>query len=239
MGIPEPPRKALRYDPELDDPSKHSHYFLEFDFQEFLARAPPQRLGGSDRWGSETGSSFKVTGRHVLNAWRIMRSEQPLTSYTLSNVAFHVLQQRWFIHWHPDHKLTWFSRIPWYSTATLSRWYDSPAPIHMVMLLRYLMTCACTTLHILEATETIFKTAYGAKQLTSFDERFAHGNFREFARIFGVDFYSVISRGSQFKVESFMFRIAKPENFLLPSPSRNDVCTCTRLLNLQTEIFFR
>lgn len=45
----------------------------------------------------------------------------------------------------------------------------------------------------------------------------------EFARVFGVDFYSVISRGSQFKVESFLFRIAKPENFVLFSPSKQDV----------------
>lgn len=46
---------------------------------------------------------------------------------------------------------------------------------------------------------------------------------REFARVFGVDWFSVISRGSQFKVESFMFRIAKPESLVLLSPSRDDV----------------
>lgn len=45
----------------------------------------------------------------------------------------------------------------------------------------------------------------------------------EFARVFGVEFFSVISRGSQFKVESFMFRIAKPESYVLLSPSREDV----------------
>jgi DNA polymerase elongation subunit (family B) len=41
--------------------------------------------------------------------------------------------------------------------------------------------------------------------------------------VFGVDFNSVMSRGSQFKVESFMFRIAKPESFVLVSPSREAV----------------
>lgn len=45
----------------------------------------------------------------------------------------------------------------------------------------------------------------------------------EFARVFGVDFHSVLTRGSQFKVESVMFKISKPENFMLPSPSREDV----------------
>lgn len=46
----------------------------------------------------------------------------------------------------------------------------------------------------------------------------------ESARTFGIDFYSVITRGSQFKVESMMLRIAKPENFILISPSRKQVC---------------
>lgn len=47
--------------------------------------------------------------------------------------------------------------------------------------------------------------------------------YSEFARVFGVDFFSVISRGSQFKVESFMLRIAKPESFVFLAPSRSDV----------------
>jgi DNA polymerase zeta len=61
----------------------------------------------------------------------------------------------------------------------------------------------------------------------------------EFARVFGVDFASVMFRGSQFKVESFMFRIAKPESFVLVSPSKQQVCTAwsgkleSRLIILQ------
>lgn len=45
----------------------------------------------------------------------------------------------------------------------------------------------------------------------------------EQARILGVDFHSVFARGSQFKVESLMFRIAKPENFILVSPNKRQV----------------
>jgi DNA polymerase elongation subunit (family B) len=45
------------------------------------------------------------------------------------------------------------------------------------------------------------------------------------ARLVGLDFYSVYSRGSQVKVESLMFRIAKPESFLLVSPTRAQVCS--------------
>jgi len=45
----------------------------------------------------------------------------------------------------------------------------------------------------------------------------------ESARVFGVDFKSVRTRGSQFKVESVMFKISKPESFLLLSPNRVQV----------------
>lgn len=46
----------------------------------------------------------------------------------------------------------------------------------------------------------------------------------ELARVFGIDFYSVFSRGSQYRVESMMLRLAHTQNFLLISPSRQQVC---------------
>lgn len=52
------------------------------------------------------------------------------------------------------------------------------------------------------------------------DHPFSHS---EFARVFGVDFRSVRTRGSQFKVESVLFKLSKPESFMMLSPSRTDV----------------
>ncbi|EGN99381.1 hypothetical protein SERLA73DRAFT_90742 [Serpula lacrymans var. lacrymans S7.3] len=95
-------------------------------------------------------------------------------------------------------------RIPRYSFSTLTEWYKSSDPVHTSRLLRHLSERTSTVLDILDEAETVTKNA-------------------EFARVFGVDFFSVISRGSQFKVESFMFRIAKPESFVLLSPSKEDV----------------
>ncbi|KIK70996.1 hypothetical protein GYMLUDRAFT_33098 [Collybiopsis luxurians FD-317 M1] len=95
-------------------------------------------------------------------------------------------------------------RVPKYSPSTLSRWYRSDSPAHMAALLRYYSRRTTLNIEILNQSEVVTKTA-------------------EFARVFGVDFYSVISRGSQFKVESFMFRMAKPESFVLISPSKGDV----------------
>ncbi|KAJ7181668.1 hypothetical protein C8R43DRAFT_869366 [Mycena crocata] len=93
---------------------------------------------------------------------------------------------------------------PRYSPATLHQWYRDSIPLHTDNVLRYFSSRTTMVLEILDETEVVTKTA-------------------EFARVFGVDFFSVISRGSQFKVESFMFRIAKPESFVLISPSQNDV----------------
>lgn len=45
----------------------------------------------------------------------------------------------------------------------------------------------------------------------------------EEARLIGIDFYDVYYRGSQYKVESFMVRMAKAENFMLSSPSKKQV----------------
>ncbi len=60
-----------------------------------ISRAPGRRAsGGVDQWGVRTTSTFKLVGRHVLNFWRIMRSELSLTSYSFENVVFNVLRRR-------------------------------------------------------------------------------------------------------------------------------------------------
>ncbi|KAK5136147.1 hypothetical protein LTR08_003984 [Meristemomyces frigidus] len=95
-------------------------------------------------------------------------------------------------------------RIPHYKFADLTRWYKSGKARDLAKVLDYFMTRTRLDLDILDANELIPRTS-------------------EQARLLGVDFFSVFSRGSQYKVESLMFRIAKPESFLLPSPSRKQV----------------
>lgn len=95
-------------------------------------------------------------------------------------------------------------RIPHYSFATLTRWFKSKRPRDLAKVLDYFITRTRLDLDVLDANELIPRTS-------------------EQARLLGVDFFSVFSRGSQFKVESLMFRIAKPESFVLISPSRKQV----------------
>ncbi|KAK3052520.1 DNA polymerase zeta [Extremus antarcticus] len=95
-------------------------------------------------------------------------------------------------------------RIPHYTFATLTKWYSSDKPRDLKKLVDYFVSRTKLDMEILDANELIPRTS-------------------EQARLLGVDFFSVFSRGSQFKVESLMFRIAKPESFVLVSPSRKQV----------------
>ncbi|KAK0725692.1 putative DNA polymerase zeta catalytic subunit [Lasiosphaeris hirsuta] len=142
----------------------------------------------ADRWGFNTTSTIRVTGRHMVNIWRAMRGELNLLQYTMENVVWHLLHRR----------------IPHYSWQTLTNWYTSGRPGDLNNILRYYLRRTRLDIEILETNELVPRTS-------------------EQARLLGVDFFSVFSRGSQFKVESIMFRIAKPENFLLISPSRKQV----------------
>ncbi|EEP75605.1 hypothetical protein UREG_00451 [Uncinocarpus reesii 1704] len=95
-------------------------------------------------------------------------------------------------------------RIPHYPFHVLTKWFKSTKPRNIVKVVNYLIARTKLNLKILDANELISRTS-------------------EQARILGIDFFSVFSRGSQFKVESLMFRIAKPENFILISPSKAQV----------------
>ncbi|KAI8606147.1 hypothetical protein EDD21DRAFT_425628 [Dissophora ornata] len=95
-------------------------------------------------------------------------------------------------------------RVPHYSHETLAKWWADGIALHQYRVVRYYLHKVQYTLQLIESQELVSRTS-------------------EFARVFGVDFYSVISRGSQYKVESMMVRLAKPENFIMISPSRAQV----------------
>ena len=80
-------------------------------------------------------------------------------------------------------------RIPHYSFQDLTKWYRSENPALFGRVLKYFLLKVKLDLEILEKQEFITRIS-------------------EQARLIGVDFHSVYSRGSQVKVESLMFRIA-------------------------------
>ncbi|KDN41161.1 hypothetical protein K437DRAFT_238501 [Tilletiaria anomala UBC 951] len=166
--------------------------------------------GKLDNWGYTQTSALRITGRHVLNIWRLMRGEVALTQYTYENIVYHLLHRR----------------VPKFSSATLTAWWRAvKTPELLRRVIAVMVSRAETDLEILEASELVMRTA-------------------EFSKIYGVDFFSVLSRGSQFKVESVMFRIAKPESFILPSPSTIQVASqnaaeCIPLIMEPQSAFFK
>eukprot|EP00002_Diphylleia_rotans_P013155 TRINITY_DN2562_c0_g1_i23.p1 TRINITY_DN2562_c0_g1~~TRINITY_DN2562_c0_g1_i23.p1 ORF type:complete len:1638 (+),score=290.27 TRINITY_DN2562_c0_g1_i23:62-4975(+) len=94
-------------------------------------------------------------------------------------------------------------RVPYYSESTLSKWFQSDAHHQWRSLQHYITKCNFT-LELLDKMNLVSKTS-------------------EFARVYGIDFFSVLSRGSQYKVESMMIRLGKPQNYVFFSPSKQQV----------------
>lgn len=95
-------------------------------------------------------------------------------------------------------------RLPFYSYKTRTEFYESMDETSKRCLLFYWITRLRVNFKLLETQNIIGKTI-------------------EQARLIGIDFYSVLYRGSQYKVESFLIRLCKSEQFILISPSRMQV----------------
>ena len=95
-------------------------------------------------------------------------------------------------------------KIPFYRAHVLTAWSASGHLKDLSRLVHHYRRRTAASLALIEATELVARTG-------------------EQARILGTDFASVLERGSQFKVESVMLRVAKPENFIMPSPNHEQV----------------
>nr|XP_016928563.1 DNA polymerase zeta catalytic subunit isoform X2 [Drosophila suzukii] len=89
-------------------------------------------------------------------------------------------------------------RCPWHTAKSLSEWFASPCTRWIV--LEYYLERVRGTLALLDQLDLLGRTS-------------------EMAKLIGIQFYEVLSRGSQFRVESMMLRIAKPKNLVPLSPS--------------------
>lgn len=95
-------------------------------------------------------------------------------------------------------------RVPTYTHAQLQRWYNDGSMLYHWRVARYYLQRARFTHYLLRELDFVERTS-------------------EFARLYGILFHEVISRGSQFRVESIMHRLAKPLGYAMLSPSRSQV----------------
>ena len=98
-------------------------------------------------------------------------------------------------------------RMPKFGQETLANWYIGT---HRAVLRHRVIS------HFLSRCEISLDILYNLNII---------GRTSEMARLIGIDFYSILWRGSQFRVESVMLRITKPKNFILYSPSKSDVAS--------------
>lgn len=91
-------------------------------------------------------------------------------------------------------------RCPWHSYRTLTEWFASPCSRWIVI--EYYLERVRGTLALLDQLDLIGRTS-------------------EMAKLIGIQFYEVLSRGSQFRVESMMLRyfhlINRQKLFFIPS----------------------
>lgn len=93
-------------------------------------------------------------------------------------------------------------RVPRVKKSIMHAWFENHTT--RWRCLSHLVLCGRLSLQIIEQLDFIGRTS-------------------ELARTFGIDFFSVISRGSQYRVESMMVRLAHSQNFIVLSPNNEQV----------------
>ncbi|PIA14409.1 DNA/RNA polymerase [Coemansia reversa NRRL 1564] len=93
---------------------------------------------------------------------------------------------------------------PNYAPSHLATWFVNGSAIARIRAIRHVLYRAKTVLRMLDKSDVIERAV-------------------SFAMVIGIDFHSVLTRGSQLRVESLMARIAHPELYMLPSPTKEQV----------------
>ena len=159
----------------------------------------------AQKYRRRKSSGIVVAGRILLNMWRIMRSELKLNTYTFENVVFHTLGVR----------------VPHFSYQTLTSWWQQAFDTVSVVELAAAENGGLAWNVLSRVLEHHLTRAFGS--LCVLDRLDLISRTSELARVFGIEFFAVLTRGSQYRVESMMVRLAKQLNYVVLSPSRAQV----------------
>ena len=153
---------------------------------------------GHDEWGARTNSHIHVVGRLFLCGWRLAVGELKLMDYTLPAVAAHLLRRR----------------VPKFTHATLTRWWDGAVSADSGAVENRDASAARALAHVLQWARLSLEACDGMELIA---------RASEMARVYGIDLHSVLTRGSQYRVESVLLRLARARGFALPSPDKQQV----------------
>jgi DNA polymerase zeta len=173
---------------------------------------PPHRLHGADEWGAATSSDVHLTGVVCLTLWRLMREELKLGSYTLENVAAHVLNKRLpHVAKPPDtpspsqHLLGCRRDAPHSFPCGRSRARAVPCQVPAHVLCGWWGSSLADRAR---AVRTLLGRCDAA--LAILEKLDLLNRYAESARLYGIPFFDVVSRGSQYRVEAVLMRVMKP-----------------------------
>jgi DNA polymerase zeta len=129
-----------------------------------LSRVRSQSTGkrgskNEDRWGYSKGATLKITGRHVLPIWRLLKSDINLCSYSFENVVFHLLRQRLVMCQLGGSSLS-SRRVPRFSHEILTAWFTSGQPYLLERVVRYHILKAQLVIELLDEAEIVSRNAY-------------------------------------------------------------------------------
>uniref|UniRef100_A0A8C8FQG0 DNA polymerase zeta catalytic subunit n=1 Tax=Oncorhynchus tshawytscha TaxID=74940 RepID=A0A8C8FQG0_ONCTS len=130
-----------------------------------------------------------VTEIHIIGRIVINLWRIMKTEVTLNNYSFEN------VAFHVLHQ-----RFPLYSPRSLSDWFDHNTDLYRWKVVDHYVSRVGGAMQLLQQHDIIGRTS-------------------ELARVFGIQFYHVLTRGSQYRVESMMLRVAKPMNYISVTPS--------------------
>ncbi|XP_018599271.1 DNA polymerase zeta catalytic subunit isoform X1 [Scleropages formosus] len=162
---------------------------LEVDLCQQLSRVPGDLK--ENRFSAERDEygSDTMTEINIVGRITINMWRVMKTEVTLNNYSFEN------VAFHVLHQ-----RFPLFSPRTLSDWFDHSTDLYRWKVVDHYIARVCGTMQMLQQQDIIGRTS-------------------ELARVFGIQFYHVLTRGSQYRVESMMLRIAKPLNYIAVTPS--------------------
>eukprot|EP00178_Gracilaria_changii_P009222 TRINITY_DN270_c0_g1_i3.p1 TRINITY_DN270_c0_g1~~TRINITY_DN270_c0_g1_i3.p1 ORF type:complete len:1690 (-),score=200.37 TRINITY_DN270_c0_g1_i3:4125-9194(-) len=132
------------------------------------------------------GADIKITGRHVISLWRVIRKEVKLPAYSKETVAAELFN----------------TTFPQHENKYLEEWFNSDC--QFCRAISHLSRLVFLDVAIIDKLNIMSRTG-------------------ELARVFGIDFMSVLTRGSQYRVESMMRRVASARDFVLLAAPREEV----------------
>ncbi|KAL6896569.1 hypothetical protein ACP4OV_007141 [Aristida adscensionis] len=97
-------------------------------------------------------------------------------------------------------------KVPLIPSKILSRWFATGPGRGRHRCIEYISSRARINLEMMNQLDLVNRTS-------------------ELARVFGIDFFSVLSRGSQYRVESMLLRLAHTQNYLAISPGNQQVAS--------------